>query len=109
MAEYTVGPSGSGASRVADGTNDQDEINAALQDAAANPGSTVYLRGPFTYDIYSTNLKIGSNTKLTGDSTACLRLHNSVGWASMLPIIGQIGGSGTATHDIEIFGFESFI
>ena len=106
MAEYTVGPSGSGASRVADGTNDQDEINAALQDAAANPGSTVYLRGPFTYDIYSTNLKIGSNTKLTGDSTACLRLHNSVGWASMLPIIGQIGGSGTATHDIEIFGFE---
>lgn len=106
MVEYTVGPSGSGASRVVDGTNDQDEINAALQDAAANPGSTVYLEGPFTYDIYSTNLRIGSNTKLTGDSTACLKLHDSVGWATMLPIIGQIGGSGTATHDIEIFGFE---
>ncbi len=103
---YTVGPSGSGAARTVDGVNDQGEINAALQDAAANPGSTVYLEGPHTYDIYSTNVKIGSNTKLTGDSTACLKLHNNVGWASMLPIIGQIGGSGTATHDVEIFGFE---
>jgi len=103
---YTVGPSGSGADYIVDGTNDQTEINTALQAASANPGSTVFLEGPFTYDIFSTNIKAGSNTEFTGDPDACLRLHDSVGWASMLPIIGQIGGSGTATSNLSIHGFE---
>lgn len=108
MATYTVGPSGSGADYIAGSTDAQTQINNALSAAAtnANPTSTVFLKGPFTYDIDTTNVKIGSNTELTGDSTAILRLHNSVGWASMVPIIGQIGGSGTQIVNSSIHGFE---
>ena len=71
-------------------------------------GSTVYLKGPFVYDIKGSCL-IGSNTELTGDSTAKLRLANRVGWTTAgagTPIIGQIGGKGSAVHDIKIHGFE---
>jgi hypothetical protein len=91
-----------------DGANDQVQINQALDYAAKHPGSTVYLKGPFVYDIRSTCL-IGSNTELTGDSSAKLRLANRVGWTTAwkgTPIIGQIGGAGTAVHDIKIHGFE---
>jgi PKD repeat protein len=90
------------------GTNDQVEINQALEYAANNPGTTVYLKGPFIYDIESSCL-IGSNTELTGDSTAKLRLHGNIGWTKQgtgTPIVGQIGGYGTAVHDISIHGFE---
>jgi hypothetical protein len=91
-----------------DGTNDQLEINQALAYAANNPGTTVYLKGPFVYDIAGSCL-IGSNTELTGDYNAKLRLHNNIGWVTAsagTPIIGQIGGYGTAVHDIYIHGFE---
>jgi hypothetical protein len=91
-----------------DGKDDQVQINQALDYAAKHPGTTVYLKGPFVYDIRSVCL-IGSNTELTGDSSAKLRLHNSNGWTSPSAshyIIGQIGGSGSAVHDINIHGFE---
>jgi len=69
-----------------DGSSDQVEINQALEYAAANPGTTVYLKGPFTYVIDDTIL-IGSNTTLTGDSTATIKL------ASGLSIWGGGGSS----------------
>lgn len=91
-----------------DGTNDQVQINQALSYAASHPGTTVYLKGPFVYDVKSSCL-IGSNTEFTGDSSAKLRLANNVGWTTAgagTPIIGQAGGVGTAVHDIKIHGFE---
>jgi PKD repeat protein len=91
-----------------DGKNDQVQINQALEYAAKNTGTTVYLKGPFVYDIEGSCL-VGSNTDLTGDSSAKLRLANNVGWTTAgtgTPIIGQIGGIGTAVHDIKIHGFE---
>jgi len=105
MTTYTVGPSGSGATYIVDGTNDQSEINSALAAAVANPGSTVYLKGPCTYDI-QTSVLLGDNTELTGDSTACLRLKNNAGWASMVGIIRQYEGNGHASVNIKIHGFE---
>src|SRR5664280_324115 len=90
------------------GTNDQVQINQALEYAANHTGTTVYLKGPFVYDIECSCL-IGSNTELTGDLTAKLRLHDNIGWTTAsagTPMVGQIGGYGTAVHDISIHGFE---
>jgi hypothetical protein len=91
-----------------DGNNDQVQINQALSYAASHPGTTVYLKGPFIYDIESSCL-IGSNTELTGESSVKLRLTDNVGWTKAgagTPIIGQMGGKGTAVHNIKIHGFE---
>jgi hypothetical protein len=56
-----------------DGTADNVEINQALQYVASNEGfTTVYLKGPFEYDI-AASLLIDSNTTLEGDSTAVLK------------------------------------
>ncbi len=88
-----------------DGRDDQVQINQALEYAAKHPDTTVYLKGPFVYDIRGSCL-IGSNTELTGDSTAKLRLANLVGWTTAsvgTPVIGQ---RGSAVHDIKIHGFE---
>lgn len=101
-----VGWTASNSDYVCDGSNDQVPINEALAWAAANPGNTIYLRGPYTYDIYQTNVKIGSYTELTGDSTAVLRLNNSCMWTAMVPVIGQIGGTGTVTKSVKIHGFQ---
>ena len=63
---YTISSTGS--------NSDQKIINDALLDASKNPGSTVYLKsdnGPFIIDG---QIKIGSNTKLTGDSDAIIKI-----------------------------------
>jgi polygalacturonase len=64
-----------------DGKADDVQINQALEFAAQNPGTTVHLKGPFTYDI-SDSLRIGSNTVLEGDSGAKIKL------AKGLPVWG---------------------
>lgn len=102
MAIYTVGPSGSGATYTVNGSDDQTEINQALSAAASNPGSTVYLKGPFDYDTDGT-LQIASNTEFTGDSTACLKVPDSAAWAHGVSIISQ---SVSVPTNIRIHGFE---
>lgn len=64
-----------------DGKADDVQINQALEFAAQNPGTTVHLKGPFTYDI-SDSLRIGSNTVLEGDSGTKIKL------AKGLPVWG---------------------
>lgn len=83
-------------------TNADVQINQALQFVANNPGyTTVYLRGPFTYTI-SKSLLIGSNTILTGDSTATVKLTNNAGWGKTTPLIT----APVSAHDITICGFK---
>lgn len=87
---------------IADGSGDQDVINNALLN---NQGNEIHLVGPFSYDLEST-VRIGSNTIFSGDPTAILRLNDSCMWASGVPVIGQIGGTGTITTNVEICGFQ---
>lgn len=56
-----------------DGKDDNVQINQALESAANNPGTTVHLKGPFTYEI-SDSLLIGSDTILEGDSDVTIKL-----------------------------------
>jgi len=79
----TVAGDGSGDFN-ADGKDDHVQINQALESAANNPGTTVHLKGPFTYDIGDT-LLIGSKTVLEGESGVTIKL------ASGLPIWGGPG------------------
>lgn len=72
-----------------DGVDDQIEINEALQYAAANPGTIVHLKGPFTYTI-SSPVKIGNDTILEGDKSTVLKLRDNAGWDAWVPLIGQI-------------------
>ncbi|AGB48659.1 PDK repeat-containing protein [Methanomethylovorans hollandica DSM 15978] len=98
-ANANVAASGSG-DYICDGTNDHVEINKALAYVKSTGGGTVYLRGPNTYWIDST-LNIGSNTKLTGDSTAEIKLVPKAGWSSGVPMIrGETGAK-----NIVITGF----
>ena len=57
-----------------DGIDDHVEINEALTYVAENEGyTTVYLKGPFTYNVNAT-MYISSNTILEGDKTAVIKL-----------------------------------
>lgn len=97
-----------------DGNADNVQINAALYYAythgTASAPVTVYLRGPFTYDLASW-LLIGSNTILTGDSTAHVRLKTNAGWGNIYssgnpgtrPLIDQLVNP---IKNVEVHGFE---
>ncbi len=67
-----------------DGNDDHVQINQALDYAANHPGTTVHLKGPFTY-IIGESLLIGSNTVLQGDSGVTIKL------APGLPVWGGPG------------------
>ncbi|MRR32058.1 hypothetical protein EG834_17400, partial [bacterium] len=87
------------------GSDDQVEINQALTYVANNTASgftTVYLKGPFKY-IISNSVKIGSNTILTGDATAAIKLMDHANWATEVPLVTMIA---TGNHDIKVHGFE---
>lgn len=64
-----------------DGKDDHVQINQALESAANNPGTTVHLKGPFTY-VIGDSLLIGSDTILEGDSGVTIKL------AKGLPVWG---------------------
>jgi len=92
-----------------DGKDDHVQINQALEYAASNPGTTVHLKGPFTYNI-GDSLLIASNTILEGDSSATIKL------APGLPTWGGRGSSisekkamlmikGNSANDVTIRGF----
>ncbi len=101
--EYTV-----------DGTADDIQINQALLYAHNNGTDaspvTVYLRGPFIYEL-SSWLLVGNNTILTGDKTAKLRLKNNAGWANIYttedpgtePILKQ---RVNPIRNVEVHNFE---
>jgi len=72
----TVAGDGSGEYNC-DGVEDNVQINQALEYAAANPGTTVQLKGPFTYDI-ADSLLIGSDTTLEGDSGVTIKLADGL-------------------------------
>jgi len=87
-----------------DGTDDQVEINKALEYVAENPEfTTVHLNGPNTY-IISDSIFIGSNTILEGDPTAVIKLENNAGWPLEKPLITQKDSSGS--QNITVRGFE---
>ena len=74
-----------------DGKGDHVQINQALDYAANHPGTTVHLKGPFTY-VIGDSLLIGSNTILEGESGVTIKL------APGLPIWG---GSGSEISDAK--------
>ncbi len=110
----TIAADGSG-DFTTDGRSDQIEINQALDLVAATPAlTTVYLKGPNTYWIDST-IYISSNTTLTGDETAVIKLIDHARWRTKFkPMIGQkglsftngLGDPDTITENITIHGFE---
>ena len=86
------------------GNNDHVEINRALSYIKSIGGGTVYLKGPNTYWIAST-LNIGANTKLTGDSTAEIKLVPRAGWSSGIPLIrGETGANNIVVTGFTIDG-----
>lgn len=97
------------------GTDDHVQINKALDSVAANPNfTTVYLKGPNTYEIHEPVL-ISSNTILTGDSTATIKLKdNAAWWIQNKPLITQNGRlgwdpygiEGEIVSNVEIYGFR---
>ncbi|MDQ1275579.1 MAG: hypothetical protein QG610_1153 [Euryarchaeota archaeon] len=89
-----------------DGKDDHVQINQALEFVAENSAyTTVYLKGPFTYVIDDT-LLIGSNTILTGDSSAKIKLVSNAGWEAWKPMIKErsTGSSGISIHGFTIDG-----
>jgi hypothetical protein len=74
-----IGWSAGDSDYVCDGTDDHIEINKALSWAAANPGNTIYLRGPYTYTI-NLPLRIGSSTTFAGDTSAVIKLNEAAMW-----------------------------
>lgn len=86
-----------------DGDNDQVEINQALKYVAENPGyTTVFLKGPFTYIIDDT-LFVSSNTTVTGDPGAVIKLTGNAGWPSEKPLIKEASPN---SINISICGFK---
>jgi PKD repeat protein len=77
-------------------SNAQKTINRALKyihDNARRGFTTVYLKGPFTYNI-SGMITIYSNTILTGDKTAVVKLIDNAGWH-------KPGFTATINHDTD--------
>ena len=100
MVTKTVGPTG--CDYTCDGTSDEVQINQALVWANANPQSTIWIKGPYTYDIQNSIL-VGSYTTVQIDSSAKLRLKNAAAWTVNTPIITQLV---TPILNIEIYGGE---
>ncbi len=104
----TVAGDGSGNYNV-DGKDDHVQINQALEYAANNPGTTVHLKGPFTYDI-GDSLMLGSNTILEGDSSVTIKLAKGLpAWGGRESSISEKKAMlmirGNSANDVTIRGF----
>jgi hypothetical protein len=91
-----------------DGRSDDVQINQALEFAAENPGTTVHLKGPFTY-VISDSLRIGSNTILKGDSGTKIKLADGLSvWggreASIAEKKAMLMIRGSSATDVTIKG-----
>ncbi|HIH74958.1 MAG TPA: hypothetical protein HA306_07205 [Methanosarcina sp.] len=87
-----------------DGSDDQLEINQALEYVSENPQfTTVHLKGPNTY-IISDSIFIGNNTTLEGDPLAAIKLKDNADWPVGKPLITQM--SDTEINGITVKGFE---
>ncbi|MDD4250551.1 MAG: hypothetical protein PHT13_15815, partial [Methanosarcina sp.] len=90
-----------------DGTDDHIQIQQALTYAASNAGTTVYLKGPFTYNVDPNKMYVPSHTTITGDSTAVIKLTKldpNFPTPSVTRAIFQAAES--TTQDITFHGFE---
>jgi len=95
VAEIALSPSGS---------SDQIKINNALEAVHQSGGGTVYLN-PGTYDITG-QIKIGSNTVLTGDPNAIIKVDPNAGcWFTRS--VGIIGAISEPLNNVEICGFQT--
>ncbi|MDD4249846.1 MAG: disaggregatase related repeat-containing protein, partial [Methanosarcina sp.] len=90
-----------------DGTDDHIQIQQALEYAASNAGTTVYLKGPFTYNVDPNKMYVPSHTTITGDPTAVIKLTKldpNFPTPSVTRAIFQAAES--TTQDITFHGFE---
>ena len=88
------------------GSDDQIEINQALEYVEGNPQfTTVHLRGPNTY-VISDSIFIGNNTVLEGDPTAVIKLENKADWPAGKPMIKERNSAGI--QGVIIRGFEIY-
>lgn len=81
---------------------DQNGINNALSQVYSNGGGTVHLN-PGIYDITG-QVKIGSNTHLSGDPNAILKVSGSSQW--FVDGTGIIGAISEPLNNVVISGFE---
>ncbi len=105
-----------------DGTDDQVEINEALELAAlasADAPWFVHLKGPHTY-VISDTIKVGDNTVLQGDADAVVKLKDNVQWPQYhamiasrhmrptreLPSPSHLHQTPAAIRNVTLRGFE---
>jgi len=89
-----------------DGTDDHVQINQALSYAASHSGTTVYFKGPATYSVSFNQMYIGSNTTITGDLTAVVKMTSQpydLPTPSLTRAVFQANSE--STHDITFYGF----
>lgn len=84
-----------------DGKDDHIQINQAIKLVNDNPTkySSVFLKGPFTYNIGGTVKVMGI---LEGDDTAVVKLNNNAKWAANVPLLKEYK---SAINGISISGF----
>jgi len=107
-AVVSVGYTGNLGTYNCDGVNDEVQIQQALNAANSGADKTVYLKGPHTYWVDNPMTMYGG-TKLTGDSSAEIKLVANAAWARSwksgeysYPLIRN---ANTGSAGWEIYGF----
>ena len=90
-----------------DGADDHVQLQQAFDYAASHSGTTLYLKGPFVYNVDPNKMYIGSHITITGNSTAVVRLKKqdpNFPTPSLTRAIFQANSS--SIQDITFHGFE---